>query len=179
MKPIAKGAAKIITIACAVGMFTCLLVDFLINRAITWSAYPTLAIPYGWLITMSLLNAKTHAIRNGFLAISVLTLPFLFLLDRALPGANWFFALGLPIGLSSIVSIWITYFVVRNVRNGWLMAGILVLEYGILLNGIIHIALTNFLNKPLFSLNLGINLASSLLIAVVCFVLALGKRREA
>ena len=65
------------------------------------------------------------------LSASVFLLPFLFLLDKA-AGGGWFASAGVPIALSSLVYIWLCYFLLRTKFNIWNKIGLIVLGAAVL-----------------------------------------------
>jgi len=173
-----KRIGLVFSILCGVGLFTCLLVDLLIAGTVTWAAYTSLFIAFGWLVGMAALRSRKHVARNGLTAISALTLPFLFLLDITTPGQGWFWPVALPIGAASIAFLWLSIYMINKVRRLWAILAIIALQYGVLLNALIQLVLSRHRQTPFLTLSLGIDLFSSVLLMIVFAVLDVRKRRD-
>jgi len=166
-----KRISLVFSILCGVGLLACLLCDLLTAGTVTWAAYTSLSIAFGWLVGVAALHSGRRAIRNGLAAISALTLPFLFLLDIITQGQGWFEPVALPIGAASIVFFWLSLFMIKKVRRLWAILAILVLQYGVLLNAWIQWILSRYLRQPFPDLNLIVNLLSSAALIIVFTVL--------
>jgi len=120
------------TLACFVAMGVCLIVDMAITKQITWSAYPLISIPFGWVAVSPLLIKKYGKILCPcVLTLSVL--PYLYFLEKVTPVSDWFFPLGLPSAVTGIVVGWVIYFLFRFIRISiWYKASICVFIAGVI-----------------------------------------------
>ena len=94
------------TLSCFIAAGVCLIVDIAINRQITWAAYPLLSIAFGWTLLSSLL-VKKHKIVSLLCALTLLILPYLYLLSKITPVTDWFLPIGLPSAIAGIIAMWI------------------------------------------------------------------------
>ena len=173
-----KRVGLVFSLFCGVGLFACLLCDLLISGTITWAALTSLSIIFGWLVGMIVVYSGKHVIRNGLTAVSVLILPFLFLLDIVNGGQGWFWPLALPIGVASVVSLWLSLYLFQKVRRLWAVLAIAALQYGVVLDLLIQWVVSRYEKTLFFTLSYGINLFTSVLLTIVFVVLDIRKRRN-
>ena len=164
------------SVACVISIITCIIVDFAINRQITWSAYAILSVPFGWLI-LSPLVVKNHGITISLCSLTLFVLPFLFLLDKITPVAGWFAPLGIPSAAVGVPIIWIIYLLFRFFKfNPWYKSAITVFLVGVIGNLVIDYYVNVHLNEGLISLS---TLISSAGCAVLAVLLILQGRKRA
>ena len=96
------------TLSCFIAAGVCLIVDIAINRQITWAAYPLLSIAFGWALLSSLL-VKKHKIVSLLCAVTLLTIPYLYLLSKITPVTDWFLPIGIPSAIAGIIAMWILF----------------------------------------------------------------------
>jgi len=178
LNSIEKRLALVVTILCGIGLLTCLLCNWLISGAITWAAYPALAIPYFWIVSMAALLSKKHAAQSGLAALSALALPFLFFLDMVTPGPGWFAPVALPICVASVGSIWLSRYIFKRVRRMWAVLAVIMFQYGILLNGVIQFVLSRYTGVPFLRFASIFDLASCFALMLLFVVLDVKKTRE-
>lgn len=134
---------------CALAIVACLICDFAINRSLTWSMYVVCSVPYLWLIGLPFFTVK-HKVAVSLLALTALSVPYLFLLDRFTPISGWFMPLGLPLALAGIVALWLAYMVFRYLPiNLLIKCGILVLLVGAGYSLYTNHLLADYLQVPL------------------------------
>lgn len=122
---------QIFSLLCFIAIGVCLICDFAINKAIVWSGYPICAILFAWAIALPLLLAKRNKILSSLIAMTITTLPFLYLLDRLAPIKSWFLSLGAPIAIISIAAVWIMFFIMKVCKiNWWYIAAIAAFLFG-------------------------------------------------
>lgn len=98
----------IYSLSCLIAAGVCLIVNMAINQQITWAAYPLLSIVFAWVIFLPLL-AKKHKITLLLFTLTVLVLPYLFLLSKITPTTDWFIPVGLPAAVIGIIASWILF----------------------------------------------------------------------
>lgn len=165
------------TLVCFIAMGVCLIVDMAITQQITWSAYPLLSIPFGWIAITPLFIKKY----GKFLCPCVLTLsvlPYLYFIEKITPVSDWFFSLGLPLAVTGIVIGWIIYFLFLFLKiSTWYKAAI-----SVFLAGVVATPITNhFVNayaqiEPSF-LNDFINIFSCVIVSAILGILGYIKNK--
>ena len=157
------------SIACLIAVFTCLIVNYAIDRQITWSAYVVLSVPFSWLV-LSPLVIKKFGPALSLLSLTLFILPFLFVLNRITPVDSWFVPLGIPSAAVAVVAAWVFYLLFRFVKiNVWYKSAIVVFIAGVVVNP----AVNYFVDRHLTENNLFITLISSagcLLLAIALFI---------
>jgi len=154
------------SVACLIAVFTCLIVNFAIDRQITWAAYALLAVPFGWGV-LSPLAIKKFGPPLSLLSLTLLTLPFLYVLDRITPVDSWFAPLGIPSAAAGLVAAWVFYLLFRFVKiNNWYKSAITVFIAGVVVNPVVNYYVDRFvIDQP--------SMLSTILTAAGCLILAI------
>ena len=150
------------SIACIIAILTCLIVNFAIDRQITWAAYPLLVVPFGWLVLSPLVIKRFGAALSVFSA-TIFTLPFLYVLDKITPVENWFVPLGIPSAVVGAFTAWLLFILFRFVKiNNWYKSAVTVFVAGVLVNPVINFFVDRFVADQS-------SLLSTILTAAGCF----------
>ena len=158
------------SVACVISIITCVIVDFAINRSITWSMYPILSVPFGWLI-LSPLVVKNHGITISLCAFTLFVLPFLLLLDKITPVASWFTPLGIPSAAVGVPTIWGIYLLFRFFKiNAWYKSAVTVFLVGVIGNLLMDYYVNMYLNAGFITISTMISSAGCAVLAVVLFL---------
>lgn len=121
------------TVACLAAIWVCLIVNTAINRQITWAAYPLVSIPFGWAI-VSPLFVKKHGIILLLCALTLLILPYLYIMSRTTPVTDWFMPIGVPSAIAGVIASWILVPVFRFAKmNRWYKSAVAVFLLGVVL----------------------------------------------
>ena len=152
--------------ACVIAILTCMIVNFAIDRQITWAAYPLLAVPFGWLV-LSPLTIKKYGAALSLFSLTLFTLPFLYVLDRLTPVESWFIPLGIPSAIVGAIAAWLFFLLFRFVKiNAWYKSAITVFIAGVLVNPAINYFVDRFATDQS-------SLLSTILTAAGCLILAI------
>ena len=108
-----KAIFLIFTILCFIAIGVCIIVNYAMDRRLTWAAYPILSVPVGWLIGIPLLFKKYTL---SLCVLSATSIPFLYFLEKITPVHGWFFPLGLPAAIVGIVVVWMIYLLFRYIK---------------------------------------------------------------
>jgi hypothetical protein len=168
---------KVLTIVFIIAMAACLIVDFVLNKGITWSSYPVLSIIFAWVITTPFLLVKKHKILITLVIVSIAIFPYLYFLSGITPVKGWFFIIGMPVDAATLCISWINYLLFKFVKlNLWHKSAVSLFLYGIVLSTIARYCVANFLGDAfgrLLSLSNIINIISVLAITALLVVLGL------
>ena len=157
----------IFTVLCIIAIGVCIIVDFALNKQITWAAYPILSVIVGWLILFPLIYRK-YTISLCLLFVTVI--PFLYFLNKITPEPDWFYGMGVPISIVGIVMVLVTYLLFRFAKiNIWYKLAITVFLAGIV-SAIIDYIVDDFLRTNTSLIITIINFLSCLLIAVLLWI---------
>lgn len=168
---------RIFTIACLVAIVTCIIVDIALNRQFTWSLYPILSVPFGWLAFSPLLTGK-YGLPLSLLSTTLFILPYLLLLEKITPAENWFLMVGIPSATTCMASLWLFYLMFRFLRiNMWLKSAIAVFLLGAVASPVINHYVNVFLNEPQTFLNRFLNIFPLIALSILLAVVGIRRRR--
>ena len=164
------------SITCVVAIFACLIVNFAIDRAITWALYPLLSVPFGWLL-LAPMTAKKHGVLLSLCSMTVIAVPYLFLLEKITPMHGWFAPIGIPSAIIGAGAIWLLFLLFRFVKiNSWYKSAITVFIIGVLANPAISYFVDMYLESKVQILQTVLETAACLIVTVALFVI--GARRN-
>jgi len=151
--------------ACLIAIITCIIVDYAMNKQITWSWYPIISVPFGWLV-FSPLHIKKYGTPLSILSLTIFSLPFLFLLEKITPVSGWFTPLAIPSAAVGAAAIWVIYLVFRFLKiRLWYKSAITVFLAGVIVNPVI----SYFVDMYVYSEP---RIFSTLISSVPCLILA-------
>ena len=169
---------KSFSIACAISIITCIIVNIATEQQVTWAAYPILAVPFGWLVFSPLL-VKKHGVLLSICSTTLFVLPFLLILEKITPVKDWFAPLGIPTAIVGMATIWVIYFMFRFLRISlWYKSAVAIFIVGVFASPIINDYIDSFLsNEPRLLMTI-INIIAFIAISVAIFVIGY-KRNKA
>ena len=163
--------------ACILAIITCLIVDFALNRAITWAMYPIITVPFGWLLFTPLLVRK-HGVLLSLCSLTVISLPLLFLLEKITPVSGWFAPVAIPSAVIGTGAIWLIFLLFRFVKiSPWYKSAITVFILGVLANPAINYHVDMHVYSEFKLLGTILETAACLLISVGLFILGFGRNK--
>jgi transcriptional regulator with XRE-family HTH domain len=167
----------IFSIILVISLFTCFLVNFLIEQRFSWSLYPLGASVVVWTSVAPLILFKKHRALSSLIAFAVTVPGYLFLIELMSPAKNWVIPLALPIlGILYAFALTIIFLYRRTRLVRHRVAAISLLIFGFPVNIALHLIVQTFLGYSLMITSSITVAAIFLLAAVVCFVL--GERRS-
>ncbi len=123
------------------GILITLIIDFLINNAITWSRYPgtvSLILYFNITLIVFLYKRKLLWLTFSFLSTSAL----LILLDLYAKGSGWGMQLGIPLLLAAYLTV---FFLLRLIQKTS-QKGMNVIAYSLLASGILSICIDGIIS---------------------------------
>ena len=167
------------SVICIISIITCVIVNLAIDQTITWSAYPILSVPFGWLI-LSPMIIKKYGIILSICSLDLFILPFLLILDKITPGSSWFIPLGIPSAIAGVIMIWVAYVLFRFVKtNLYYKSAIIVFLVGAIVNPVISYYTDKFLNEDSGLLSIILQTAAFIIVSVALFVLGYKRKKDA
>ena len=168
---------KIFSVACLVAIFTCLIVNFAIDRSITWALYPLLSVPFGWLVLTPLV-VRRFGIPFTLCSFMIFVMPYLFLLEKITPVDNWFVGIGIPAAIVGVPFIWITYLLFRFLKISlWFKAAITVFLGGVVASPIINHYVNVFTNETPSFFNRFINVFPCIVVTVLLVIMGVRRKK--
>ena len=105
----------------------CFICDYFIGSGLSWSFIVALSVVAGWLLLIPFVRSKGKAVRNAFITLSVLIIPYLAGLSLILDMPT-VLALGKYISIVSMLGLWAVYAVFVKFQNRkWCAWGIIFL----------------------------------------------------
>lgn len=163
----------------------CLICDYAINNSLTWSPIPIVSLIFTFSIVFPLLYCKTKRIRKSLIVLTLLILPFLYILEKAISlvtdHAEMLMTIGLAPTILGAALLWALYiiFTVKNPRNYWFRGAV-----GAVVTGIFSVAINFSVNAALGHqqrdniLDSAINLAGTILITFLFLALGIAKKQR-
>ena len=164
------------SIICVAAIITCAIVNIVIDREFTWSLYPILSIPFGWLLFIPLIR-KRHGIVLSICSLTLITIPYLFFLEKITPVGNWFIAIGIPCAIAGIITIWLLFLLYRFLKiSTWYKVAVTIFLAGVITNPVINYYVDTFLYEKPRWLETIISAASCLILTIALFII--GRKRN-
>jgi hypothetical protein len=169
-----KFTSFIFTVLCIVSILVCMICNYAMNRSFTWSLIPVISIFFCWLLLISALLMGKNRVFFLILGMTYSILPFLYFLEQLVSEKDWFFRLGAPVTISSVVTIWTLYLIVKKFHpNIRLFLSCFFVLFGILYNTVLRYYICRFLAADFLELDYIISCLSSLIISICFFCIGL------
>ena len=165
MKNIAAFAA---TAICFTAILTCVICDLAIAGTLTWSLISGLSIVFAWLIVLPCLHSFTAALS----AVTLFTLPYLYILGLLLHDAPLLFPIGVRMTVIALVYLWCVRLFFRFLRHRKAAAAACLLAVPLCLT--INFCLTGFFGGPLVD---GWDILAFFVMGIAAAVLLVSERR--
>ena len=89
-----------------IGIIVCSIVDLAISGMFTWSLIPISAILFAFFIFFPVIKLGAKGIRIGMIAVSVLIIPFLYILENLIHADGLILTIGIRMSAISLVYLW-------------------------------------------------------------------------
>jgi len=157
----------VFSLFCFIAIGVCVIVDWAINNNFTWAVYPLISIVFFWLVMMPFFWLR-YSLFWQVVVLSVLILPYLYLLDRCLPHAGWFQSIALPVALFGVTAVLLTYMIIRFTKiNIWYRLSIASLLLLVLINPLLQLYINNSMGTELEMLDMIANIFGGVVTAGV------------
>lgn len=128
------------------GVIACAIVDVAVTNSFTWSLYPISSILFGWCVLFPSLLSGKKGLLPSMIVLTVLTVPYLFALDRISAAGGLLLKVGAPAATLALLFFWSVWLIMRRFQNRKLIgAGIstmLAAPVCFLINGSLALTLT-------------------------------------
>lgn len=157
-----------LSITFLIGMGVCAICDFAAMGSLTWSLIPISSIIFTWITAFPVIMFGKKGIAGGLLSISVLIIPYLYVLSNIV-NSKPVFSIGWIMAIISIIYLWIIFVVFKQLNTRkWLAYGITVtLSIPIMI--IINFALSRMLSEPVLDIWDGFSVFLILIVSIICF----------
>lgn len=133
------------------GLVICAICDVAITGTWSWSLYPISAIIFTWLVFFPVLKWGKKGITGTMISLSVLIIPFLYILDMLVENNDMIVFIGSRMAVISLAYIWGVYFIFQKTKGriwlGFAFACLLAIPADILIN----VSLAKIISLPIMS----------------------------
>ncbi len=98
------------------GIAICIICDFAITGRLTWSLFPVSSLVYFWLVTIPAIVCSKRRILGSLVLVSLLTIPFLFVLEKIIGINRLIMPLATPIFIITMVYLWVAYLMIGRTK---------------------------------------------------------------
>ena len=170
-----KWIIVILLISSLLAIATCIICDYFITGGFNWSLIVILSIVSFW-IFIPFTVTKENWIRNALIVVSVICVPFLFVLSLILD-KQLVFTLGGCIAFASVLSLWGIYFIfLKYERQPFLAFGYAFLLTIPLIVAVVWMSELFMKTDTIYQASVLFQLFLSALFAISCFVAAYLKK---
>lgn len=163
----------------AVGILACLICDLSISGSLTWSWIPVSSILYAWVVIVPAMRMGGRGIYVGLVALTVLTIPYLFVLSRLLHVGRVLF-IGAAMAVPALVFLWAVAIVFRMCNGDRrLIAWGAACALAAALEIVINLILSHMLGEPEFEMPDILTVVCLLVASGICLVRYAMARRSA
>lgn len=154
-----------------VGILVCAICDLAISASFTWSLIPISSIIFAWLILSPVIKRGAEGIRGSMLTLSILMIPYLYVLDHILRAGDLFLPIGVRISVISVVFLWVVFIIFKKIRSRKLLAAAMAFLFAIPVHILINVSLSKLISEPLIDLWDILSLSIIVITAIILFAI--------
>jgi transcriptional regulator with XRE-family HTH domain len=167
----------IISASLGLSAFVCLLVDFCITKAFTWSRFPVSSLLFCFVILVPVILLRKHRIALSLAVFFAGLIPFLYYLESLVSAKGWVKGLAAPItGLSAVCTVLIVGLFLYSKIDRLVALAITFAVTGIGLNILINEIVMRYLNEYSFNISVFITAAGFGVVTAVLLITAIARR---
>lgn len=157
----------IISFVFLLAIFICVICDFAVTKTFSWSIYPVSSLIFAWTIIIPLIHFKKHKYTISLVSISVLTIPFLYIIEQSCGVTGWVLTIGIPTSLIALAYLWIVCCLYTYTKiNKWFVSSI-AMFLGLILSVGINYIIAKAILEPIIDVW---DIFSSFIIIIVAIV---------
>lgn len=113
-------AIGFISLIFLISIFICILCDLVTSKTISWSIIPSCSIVLAWFIIIPIIRFKKNKWAISLLCLSILIIPFLWIIEKNTSSDGWLNSIGIPIAIVSLSYLWgVVYLFCYTKINRW------------------------------------------------------------
>lgn len=156
-----------------IGIAVCGICDMAISGAFTWSLFPVSAIIFTWLVFFPVVLWGKKGIPGTLAALSLLIIPFLYVLSILVKGDNLIFPIGVRMSVIAIVYLWCVFVLFQILKNRKRLAVAVSLLLAVPVYFLIQITLSKIISQPPINVWDALSLLIIIIAAAVLFTVDL------
>lgn len=165
------------TVTMVVGILVCCLCDFAVTGKLTWSLITLSSILITWAASFPAILLGRKGIIVSMISISILIIPFLYVLSIILKVAG-IFRIGVVMSVISLIFLWLTFLLYQRLRERKLLATGITFLFAIPITFLINFALAQLIDEPIFDIWDLLTVFILLILAVVFIRIDVVKRKS-
>lgn len=165
------------TVTIVVGILVCCLCDFAVTGKLTWSLITLSSILITWAASFPAILLGRKGIIVSMISISILIIPFLYVLSIILKVAG-IFRIGVVMSVISLIFLWLTFLLYQRLRERKLLATGITFLFAIPITFLINFALAQLIDEPIFDIWDLLTVFILLILAVVFIRIDVVKRKS-
>lgn len=170
-------AAAAFSASLLLGIAVCIICDLAITGHLTWSLYVISSCIFTWMVFFPLIKNGSKGILRCLISLSVLLIPFLFVLSRIIGEDRFMKPISLIVSPISLAWIWLVYLIWKRIWHRKLHAAAYSLLSSLPFSVAINISISLILGEPVFDVWDILNYVLILLLAGALFFAAGRKSR--
>lgn len=141
----------IYTVTMVIGILVCCICDIAISGKLTWSLIVLSSILITWIASLPVILLGKKGVRVAMAAISVLIIPFMYILS-VLVKAHEVFRIGMIMSIISMVFLWIVYILYYRLKERKLLATGITFLSAIPFTLLINFVLSKMIGEPVIDI---------------------------
>lgn len=174
-------AFSLVSILFLIAVFTCLLVNYIINREFTWSLYPLGAMIMVWVALAPWFFLKKFRAAVSLTTGTAALVGYLFLIELICPFHGWVIPAALPLlAIILVPSVGFYFLFLHTKFNRYSLAAFAALFFGVVVNFAVNAVIQNYRGQSIS--RAAVTIPALILVAVSIILAVIGdmkRRREA
>jgi len=166
-----------ITASFLLATFICCLCDYIINKNMSWSIIVLGSLFFSWCVIISFIYSEKNKFIRSLTCLSILLLPLLFLIEGFTTQKHWFFPIGMPVSIISLIYIWgfSCLFYLTKI-NRWYISS-MVIGLAPILTIAINYIVNSALRNPGGDNGEALSSICSIIVAIIIFIIGFVRRK--
>lgn len=97
-------------------VITCIICNYAVSGSLTWAWYPISSILFSWLILLPIMILDKKGICISLAVFSILTIPFLYILEKIIGTADLIMPIGVKSSIIGIIYLWIVFLLFNKAK---------------------------------------------------------------
>ncbi len=129
-------------------LLVCLIINFSIDRTISWSLYPIGALIVVWSIVSPLLLMNKYRFSVVFAGLTISAILYLLLIQNLVAQKGWFLPLALPIAILSLSALEFPSLFLRDSKpTSYMLVAVSVFLFGVVVNLGVGLIVSRFIKE--------------------------------
>ncbi|MGO4937512.1 helix-turn-helix domain-containing protein [Fundicoccus sp. Sow4_H7] len=146
-----KKSLSLVSLILLVVVLASVLIDFLTIGHLTWSAIVLISVGFAWGSIIPIFLVKNQPVLTSMVTLSILTIPYLYLLDKVLRLDGILIRIAIPVAVAAYIYLWGIYIAYRYLDFTWIRIGMVAAFGAVALSTVINLILRMNIETPFFT----------------------------